>query len=187
MEQPEQYDTVIWEKGIMLSGGQRQRLALARIFLSDAEILLLDEPTNAIDQYGENLIRDAMQEIGRETTIIHYKKFFWKFHSRFDTMASLRLGYVADRQEVLLTESEKDLEMIAERSLQVKKSVVRSIELSIDEKNRILCESRQKFERDYQARKHSAIAAIAKTRLATRISIDTIVTATNVTHEVIGR
>ena len=46
--------------------------------------------------------------------------------------------------------------MIAEKSPQVKKAVVRLIELSSDERTRLLFESRQKMEWDNQARERGA-------------------------------
>jgi len=60
---------------------------------------------------------------------------------------------------------EEDLNMIAAKSPQVKKAVVRLMELSNDEKTRMLYESRQKLEWDYQAREHAAVTAIAKNLL----------------------
>ena len=46
--------------------------------------------------------------------------------------------------------------MIAEKSPQVRKAVVRLMELSNDERTRLLYESRQKMEWDNQAREHGA-------------------------------
>ncbi len=67
---PERFDTVIGEKGIKLSGGQRQRIILARLFLRDVDIFIFDEATSALDQYSENMIQDAIQNIGKDKTII---------------------------------------------------------------------------------------------------------------------
>ena len=53
-----------------LSGGQRQRIVLARLFLRDVDIFIFDEATSALDQHSENIVHDAIKEIGRDKTII---------------------------------------------------------------------------------------------------------------------
>ncbi len=46
---PQQYETVVGERGITLSGGQRQRTALARAMLIDAPVLILDDALSSVD------------------------------------------------------------------------------------------------------------------------------------------
>lgn len=58
---PEQYDTVIGERGVTLSGGQKQRVAMARAFLVNRSILLLDDIFSAVDAATEKRIFAAMQ------------------------------------------------------------------------------------------------------------------------------
>lgn len=72
---PENYDTVIGERGVTLSGGQRQRLALARAFLTDPRILILDDSTSAIDSETEDNIQQAIYAAarGRTTLIITHR------------------------------------------------------------------------------------------------------------------
>jgi ABC-type multidrug transport system fused ATPase/permease subunit len=75
MELPEQYETVIGERGSKLSGGERQRIAVARAFLKDAPILLLDEPTSSIDSRTEAVILDALDRLmeGRTTLMVAHR------------------------------------------------------------------------------------------------------------------
>jgi ATP-binding cassette subfamily B protein len=61
LEFPDQYNTVIGERGVTLSGGQKQRLAMARAFLVNRSILLLDDIFSAVDAATEKRIFNAMK------------------------------------------------------------------------------------------------------------------------------
>lgn len=64
------FDTVVGESGAKLSGGQKQRVALARAFLRDAPILILDEPTSHLDNESEEYVKEAINEIVKNRTVI---------------------------------------------------------------------------------------------------------------------
>ena len=53
-----------------LSGGQRQRIGIARALYHDPDVLVLDEATSALDNLTERAVMDAVQNLGREKTII---------------------------------------------------------------------------------------------------------------------
>jgi ABC-type multidrug transport system fused ATPase/permease subunit len=74
-ELPNNYDTVIGERGITLSGGQRQRIAIARAIVTNPRILILDDATASVDATTESRIRLGLREAmeGRTTLIIAHR------------------------------------------------------------------------------------------------------------------
>jgi ATP-binding cassette, subfamily B, bacterial MsbA len=69
-ELPQNYDTLVGERGIFLSGGQRQRIAIARAVLVNAPVLILDEATSALDTESERLVQKALANLMENRTSI---------------------------------------------------------------------------------------------------------------------
>ncbi len=75
MQFPDQFNTVVGDRGIQLSGGQRQRIAIARALLRNPSILILDEATSNLDSESERLVQSALDTLmkGRTSIVIAHR------------------------------------------------------------------------------------------------------------------
>lgn len=83
---PEEYSTVVGEKGIGISGGQKQRVAIARALLKNAPVLIFDDSTSALDRETEKRFLREIRECYRDRTVI---------------ISAHRLSSVVDCDEIL--------------------------------------------------------------------------------------
>lgn len=67
---PEQFDTIVGERGITLSGGQKQRAAIARAVIREPRILILDDALSSVDTQTEEVILSRLQNVLRNRTAL---------------------------------------------------------------------------------------------------------------------
>ena len=71
VEFPEEYRTLVGERGVTLSGGQKQRSSIARALLMDASVLILDDSLSAVDTDTEEQILENLMKLRKgKTTIV---------------------------------------------------------------------------------------------------------------------
>ena len=70
-EFPDQFETLLGERGVNLSGGQKQRISIARALIRNPKLLLLDDCLSAVDTETEEIIlRNLNQDANKRTSII---------------------------------------------------------------------------------------------------------------------
>jgi subfamily B ATP-binding cassette protein MsbA len=100
---PQQYETIVGERGAKLSGGQRQRIAIARAVLKDPRILLLGDATSALDNESEALVQEALNRLmqQRTTVIIAHRLSTIKVAHRIAVMEGGRIVELGSHAELM--------------------------------------------------------------------------------------
>jgi len=66
---PQNYETLVGERGMRLSGGQRQRIGIARALYKNCDVLVFDEATSALDNNTEKSVMDAIEGLDKDLTV----------------------------------------------------------------------------------------------------------------------
>lgn len=71
MDFPENFETMVGERGVTLSGGQKQRISIARAIIDKPQVLVFDDCLSAVDSETEELIlRNLKEEMKGKTSLV---------------------------------------------------------------------------------------------------------------------
>jgi subfamily B ATP-binding cassette protein MsbA len=102
MDQSNQYETVVGDRGTLLSGGQKQRISIARAILANPSILILDEVASALDAESEELIQKSIASLKGKCTI------FAVAH-RLSTIRNADRIFVLEKGKIVESGTQKEL------------------------------------------------------------------------------
>lgn len=92
---PDEYETVIGERGVGLSGGQKQRISIARALAKHTPILIMDDSTSALDMETEHEIQKTLNALPDTTKLIIAHRISAVRHA--DEIIVLENGSIAER------------------------------------------------------------------------------------------
>ncbi|KAJ9099033.1 hypothetical protein QFC20_005791 [Naganishia adeliensis] len=115
MSFPDQYNTVVGERGVRLSGGEKQRVALARTILKEPAILVLDEATSALDTENERLVQQALEKLVRLSPLRALRgelmlAYFPQAEGRSSLMIAHRLSTIVSCDQIIVMRNGKIIE-----------------------------------------------------------------------------
>lgn len=102
IDQPNQYNTIVGDRGSLLSGGQKQRISIARAILINPSILLLDEVASALDAESEELIQKSIESLKGRCTI-------FAIAHRLSTIRNADRIFVLENGEIVESGSPQEL------------------------------------------------------------------------------
>lgn len=105
---PQKEDSPLGNNGVLVSGGQKQRISIARELYKDIDLLILDEATSALDSETERHIKNSIDLLQGQTTIIIIAH-------RLSTIKDVDVIYLMDKGEIIASGSFDELVQKSER------------------------------------------------------------------------
>lgn len=123
MQLPEQYETIVGERGVTLSGGQKQRISIARALIKEPQILVFDDCLSAVDAQTEKNILSYLNDfLIHRTTIIITHRIFSLFN--FDHIIVIDDGLIIEQgnHQTLLRRRGAYFELYEKQQLEERKA-----------------------------------------------------------------
>mgnify|MGYP000551019215 CR=1 FL=1 len=108
MSFPNQYQTIVGERGITLSGGQKQRISIARALIRNPRLLLMDDCLSAVDTETEEIILNELRLLPQAPSIV---------------MVSHRISTLRNCEQIIVLENGEIIEMGSPELLMKQKGV----------------------------------------------------------------
>ena len=103
MEFPDQFETILGERGVTLSGGQKQRVSIARALAKNPSMLILDDCLSAVDTHTEHKILNNLKKImvGKTSLIISHRVSSAKLAKRIMVLQDGQIVETGDHLQLM--------------------------------------------------------------------------------------
>jgi ATP-binding cassette subfamily B protein len=100
---PDQYETILGERGITLSGGQKQRVTIARAIIRNPKILVFDDCLSAVDTETEDKILNNLEQLmrGKTSIIISHRVSSTKLADKIMILDNGEIAEIGSHQELM--------------------------------------------------------------------------------------
>jgi len=107
MEFPDQFETILGERGITLSGGQKQRVSIARALVKNPKMLVLDDCLSAVDTHTEHTILEDLKQVtaGKSSLIISHRVSSARLANRIFVLSEGLILESGSHKELMKTKS----------------------------------------------------------------------------------
>lgn len=101
---PDQFETLLGERGVNLSGGQKQRVSIARALIRKPRMLVLDDCLSAVDTQTEDTILHALSNLHKDTIsiVVSHRVSSLRFVDRIYVLEEGSIVEVGSHKELII-------------------------------------------------------------------------------------